>query len=447
MKICIFQGLEIYHYEMIGYLAEYFINNNIYFDIISFHNKISLEWKNYYNLLFKKNINCIQLLDFDHTKYNYIFLTSDDDPNYKINHYIFNDICFEKIICIDHHYLIRNFNVFNRISVRFFNNRPEDKWILPCYNGISKQDKQKIINNENKIIVTYIGSLYPKSVNIFKNIFINFDDIEFNIISRHYNNELDNIDNIKIFKMCPTDLMINIVCKSNYIFCNENFQEYEKQKMSGVLPLSFSYGCQLIIPESWNKFYSFTSAIEYNKTTKILLNKNTNLDDIYNELYVLQNHKQDIISNILNIPKKYDLPIINFINDLGIKIPSILIDFKSNVNLEEYKKNFIEIHTQVELKEKNNFIYEYDNQDKLIHFTIDNISKPVIIYLDFYNYILNIHELFDVIKKLKRLFNDIIIIKNINKEDDIVTKIKKATKKIVWSNIYDNSLIIIPQII
>ena len=120
---------------------------------------------------------------------------------------------------------------------------------------------------------------------------------------------------------------------------NNNFsldlKEYEKQKMSGVLPLSFSYGCQLIIPESWNKFYSFTSAIEYNKTTKILLNKNTNLDDIYNELYVLQNHKQDIISNILNIPKKYDIPIINFINDLGFKIPLILIDFKSNINLEE----------------------------------------------------------------------------------------------------------------
>jgi hypothetical protein len=217
--------------------------------------------------------------------------------------------------------------------------------------------------------------------------------------------------------------------------------------MSGVLPLSFSYGCQLIIPESWNNFYSFTSAIEYNKTTKILLNKNTNLDDIYNELYILQNHKQDILSNILKIPKKYDLPIINFINDLGIKIPSILIDFKSNINLEEYKKNFIEIHTQVELKEKNNFIYEYDNQDKLIDFMIENISKPVIIYLDFNNYLSNIHELFDVIKKLIRLFNDIIIIKNINKEDDIVTKIKKATKKIVWSNIYDNSLIIIPQII
>jgi hypothetical protein len=59
----------------------------------------------------------------------------------------------------------------------------------------------------------------------------------------------------------------------------------------------------------------------------------------------------------------------------------------------------------------------------------------------------NINELFDLIKKLKRLLNDIIIIKNIIIEDDIVTKIKKATKKIVWSNIYDNSLIIIPQII
>ena len=187
--------------------------------------------------------------------------------------------------------------------------------------------------------------------------------------------------------------------------------------------------------------------LDFNKTTKILLNKNTNLDDIYNELYVLQNHKQDIISNILNIPKKYDIPIINFINDLGFKIPLILIDFKSNINLEEYKKNFIEIHTQVESIRKNNFIYEYDDQNKLINFMIYNISKPVIIYLDFNNYVSNINELFDVIKKLKRLLNDIIIIKNIIIEDDIVSKIKKAIKKIVWSNIHDNSLIIIPQII
>ena len=74
MKVCIFQGLEIYHYEMIGYLAEYFINNNIHFEIISNKNEISLEWKNYYNLLFNKNINWIQLLEFDHTKYNYILI-------------------------------------------------------------------------------------------------------------------------------------------------------------------------------------------------------------------------------------------------------------------------------------------------------------------------------------------------------------------------------------
>jgi len=445
MKVCIFQGLEIYHYEMIGYLAEYFINNDIFFEIIANKNNISIQWQNYYNSLFNRNLSWIFLLDFEYDSYDYIFLLSDDDPNYIGNYHIFKDICSKKIISIDHHYLIRNNDMYSRISVRFFNNRPENKWILPCYNGISKYNKQQILNSQNNIIVTCIGSMYPKSIIFLKKLLINFDDIEFNIITRKYTNELINVNNINIFEMCPTNLMFEIISKSNYIFCNETIIEYEKQKMSGVIPLSFSYGCQLILPESWNKFYSFTSVIEYNINTKIILNKNNNLDEIYNELYYLQNQKQIILSDILKLPKKYNLPIINFIKKKVINVPTILIDFNSCINLYDYKKDFIEIHTLNKIINKNNFIYEYESEENLVNFLCNNITNPVIIYLNFNNYISNINELFNLIKKTKRLLYDIIILRNINLDDNIVTQIKKIIKKIVWSEFYENSLIIMSQ--
>jgi hypothetical protein len=86
----------------------------------------------------------------------------------------------------------------------------------------------------------------------------------------------------------------------------------------------------------------------------------------------------------------------------------------------------------------------YEND--LVNFMINNVSKPVIICLDFNNYTSNIQKLFDLMKKIKRLFNDIIIVNNISKEDDIVYELKKATNKIVWSTIYNNNLIIMPQL-
>jgi len=169
------------------------------------------------------------------------------------------------------------------------------------------------------------------------------------------------------------------------------------------------------------------------------------LDEIYNELYYLQNQKQIILSDILKLPKKYNLPIINFIQKIRINVPSILVDFNSDINLYEYKKDFIEVHTLNKIIDKNNLIYEYELETNLVDFLINNITHPVIIYLNFNNYISNIQELFDLIKKTKRLLNDIIILQNINIDDNIVTQIKKKIKKIVWSEFYENSLIIMSQ--
>ncbi len=446
MKVSVFHGFLDIHYEMLGYLIEYLLNNNIEYSIYCPNSNISFEWIQFYNNIFKTKLNWKNMVDFNEKNYDYIILATDDDKYYIQNYHLFSKICNKKIICIDHHYYIRNASVYYRISTRFFKNKFDNKWILPCYNGIKRNYKKNIIENNNQINITCVGNTYPRSIYLLKKLFINFEQINFNIITRKYNKELDGYDNIKIHNKCPTDKMIEIIINSNYIYCSEYSTDYENLMMSAIIPISFSFGCQLIIPESWNKYYSFTSCIEYNENSKLEVSKCSDVDNVMDELYILLRQKQKVFSNVLFNNNSYSFPIINFISKYNLKVPNILIDINSDIDIIECKKYFIEIHTLKNHDHNGLYIYDYNDEKQMLNFLNTMISDDVIIFLNFTHYKNNIKKLIKIIQNSKRLYNDILVIQNLNKEDDIVYTLKKATKKIVWHEFFDNNLIIMPQL-
>ena len=104
MNIAIFQSFQC-HYEMIGCMIEYCIQTNIdftvYCNMMNFkHN----EWKLYYEENFNIKLNWKNIFEFNHEKYNYIVVTTDDDNFLCSNNIQYNllpkDIHSNKIITI-----------------------------------------------------------------------------------------------------------------------------------------------------------------------------------------------------------------------------------------------------------------------------------------------------------------------------------------------------------
>ena len=149
MRIAIYHGFTIIHYEMLGYLIEYFLKSKIEINIYADLSLINdLEWYEYYNKLFNIEMKWYKCNTFNPNNYDYIILLTDDDYSFKEEW-----INKEKLIIIDHSAYIRraNDNALARIGTRFFSNRPLCQWALPCYNGISKINKIKYLEKEDKI--------------------------------------------------------------------------------------------------------------------------------------------------------------------------------------------------------------------------------------------------------------------------------------------------------
>ena len=199
MRIAVYHGLDYIHYEMLGYILEYikYINTNykiknLKFNIYAKLINSGLDWLIYYNNNLNINISWIDPNLFNPNNYEYIILLTDDDMTFNNEWLIkYND----KIITINHFHKNRRILTKYNIGTRFFITNPNQEYILPSYMGISYNNKKKILL-QNKINVSCIGiQNRPPSTLFLKDLFTNFDEINFHIIARHisYNYNSNNI--------------------------------------------------------------------------------------------------------------------------------------------------------------------------------------------------------------------------------------------------------------
>ena len=300
MKIALYHGFPNFHFEMLGYLIEYFKLNNIFdkLDIYANINIFSYEWWSFYNKLFNINIKWYKPTKFKQELYTHIILITDDDiyfdnlyPNINI-----------KIICIEHQDFIKRNKIYKRLGTRFFPKRPECPWAIPSFNGININDKNKLLNDENIINVVLLGQTIPDKIDYLEKLFSNFNNINFYIIIRKliYNYDTKKYNNIIIYENCLTSIMLDLLKKSHYILCFDfnNNNHYVNSVCAGAVHLSFTFGCKLIIPQSWNINLKFKTAITYNNDSKILLNKNFNLQEIYSERNEIIEHRNKTLNDI-----------------------------------------------------------------------------------------------------------------------------------------------------
>jgi hypothetical protein len=447
MNIAIYHGFTDIHYEMLGYFIEYMKYSNINFNIYALStNKTGLEWYNFYCKKFNLLLEWKNPSLFNPYIYNFIILLTDDDLSFK-NEWLV-EFGKEKVICIDHHCTIRReYEMLYRIGTRFFYNRPYLDWIIPCYYGITKNNKEIILNQSSKIKVLCIGvQNTPLDINFLKDLFDNFNEIEFHIAARIIQNKFENFLNIFIYEMCETELLFEHVYTSQYILCINRIDNYHpaSNSISGAIPIAFSYGCQLILPELWQKYYNFKSIISYkdnyvqkNGTTKLILSKNINLNNIYNELNELVLNRNIILDKIFKYKNINDNNIwySSILNILNYSYPNIYISVSNNLDQDKIL-NLQKIFRKIYLINNDlPFINDY-----IINIDIDYINKiNTCIFIE----INNILENYDIVQKIltilsNRHFQDIILLNNIN------NFIEYYTRYNICYN-YDNKLIMIPQ--
>lgn len=272
MKIAVFHDYSDIHYEMLGYLIDYFLSTKIQVDYFAEASVFGIEWKSYYEDLFKINLTWNRTINFDPKSYDLVFLVTDNDPGYDIINKITNsNIDSENVICIDHHVSIRKKEAFYRIGTRFFQLRPNCPWALPTYRAISPNEKFHYVKQSDKIKVCCMGiQNVPPDVNFLQELFTNFDSIEFYVIARKIEtkNQLTS-PNIIILENCSTIDMMNLMKSIDYILCLENPNNLNPQKncISASIPMAFNYLTRLIIPNTWQQNYSFDSVVPYDDTT------------------------------------------------------------------------------------------------------------------------------------------------------------------------------------
>ena len=257
-KIGIFNSFP-FHYEMFGFILNYAKNNNFEVDIFT-NTQNDLGWLDFYNNNFS-NFNIIDFNNFNGNTNSYekLFVTTDDDPEFK------TEWRTDNVICINHYYKTRTPIFKHYLNVAQFKDSTLD-YINPCYNLNSFQNK--IQNNT----VNIIGGGYGLNFSIIKRLQSN-NKIKLNIFVRHTDkintdamNVLDN-NNFDIhFKVSiDTNQMINEINKSSYILINYNDNQdlNTGRSCSGSMQLALSTLCKPIIAKTANKYLQIENALEF----------------------------------------------------------------------------------------------------------------------------------------------------------------------------------------
>ena len=422
MIIAIYHCQDI-HFEMIGYLVEYCIKYNFVCHIYQRSQykdgrynipKSYMEW---YLEHFKDSIHLIHVIYsyyiLEEINYDAIFLATDDALEIPyIEQYK------SKIISINHFYTIRNDKVAIDIGTRFFSNRPEIPFAIPCFNIISEYDKRHITKNQTRVQVVFIGRFNIPSSKTFS-LFNNFSDIDFHIvrwkkIETAYFKFLKKTPNIYIHAIETNDDLVDILSKAHYCFLHPmTIMGYHFMMLSGVLHYALSCLVKCIIPLTWNIRLNFTSFLEYDDLILSMPGKQLNLtvqdyidsiEKINLERFNCIKHRNNVFDNaikqITNITAvcKNDSSYVSYLfSELYITLPKFLVTV-GNISESElllFKDDFNEIvciNDNVFLTHSLKFIcknishiniqYDSDIIRSLDTNIKNNDSKPILFFLD-----------------------------------------------------------------
>ena len=274
-KILLYNGFGV-HYEMFGSLLYLGDKYNIDIDIVNIiNNTDSDNWFKFYKKYYKFNLyNKLPIIS---NKYLFICLLTDDDMTFS------NELINKDVICINHYNQNRRNEIYYQIPISNFNN--DNKYIFPVFDIINYEKKSKIIKNIKPIIIL-IGESNNDILDNIPNIISNYTDFRIIYINRTINKVHSYIES---YSNLEANKMIHFLEQASYVLWLYDKQKslirshpnpIKNQVISGSFPLSFTMGCQLIIPSGTLSNLNLKSIIYYSDT-KLKLNLIPDLKKVF----------------------------------------------------------------------------------------------------------------------------------------------------------------------
>jgi hypothetical protein len=292
-KILLYNSFP-FHCEMFGFFLDYAKNKDFLIDIYCPID--NLNYFDFYKVVFDfKNIKMVN--KFNSNDYNFVLVLTDSDWEYK------KEWINDNTITIDHWYQIRNKNIKHHIQVSPFKSKLySENFIFPIYNiNEISIDKKRNVKTLDHINIAILGRAIPDNVDQLKHLKSN--KIIFHIINCWgVHDTLKNKKNIKVYDEPITTLsLINILINSQYVYITDkNHNHNNNYSTSASIALSFTTGCQLIIPEQMNKHLRLKSAILYNHDEDIDLEIEPDYDLVYKEKEYFINLRNEILDKFIN---------------------------------------------------------------------------------------------------------------------------------------------------
>ena len=278
-----------FHCEMFGFFFDYAKNKNFIVDV--FCPIDNLKYFELYKLFFSFNI----INTFNHLSYDLVVVLTDSDWSYK-KEWINN-----KTITIDHWYQIRNNDIKYHIPISPFRSSIyKENFIIPTYNinEITFETKSSVKPLDH-INIAILGRAIPDNIDDLK--YYKCNKINYHIINCWgIHNSLKNKENIIVYdKYVSTIELFNILVNCQYILItNKNDSHNKNYSTSASIALSFTTGCQLIIPEEMNTSLRLKSAILYKPNTDLFLEIQPNYDLVFKEKIYLINLRNKILDEV-----------------------------------------------------------------------------------------------------------------------------------------------------
>ena len=289
-KILLYNSFH-FHCELFGFFFDYSRNKNFIIDVYCPID--NLDYFRFYKLYFKFNI----VNSFDYNSYDLVFVLTDSDWAYK-KEWINN-----KTITLDHWYQLRNKNIQYHIPVSPFKSSVyKENFIIPTYfiEDIDL-DKKKLVKPLDCINIAILGRAIPENIDELK--YLKCNKITFHIINCWgVHNTLKNKENIKIYDTpISTIELFNILINCQYIYVTDkNNSHNQNYSTSASIALSFTTGCQLIIPEIMNTSLRLKSAILYKQQTDLFLEIEPDYDLVFSERKYLIELRNKILDELTN---------------------------------------------------------------------------------------------------------------------------------------------------
>jgi hypothetical protein len=243
--------------------------------------------------------------------YDFIIITTDDDRAFPLSN-------ANNILCIDHRCNVRRPSVdpFYHIATRPFTENLR-KWALPCYPIVQTvQDKIEYLkSNRDGVHIVVLGSMDYHSTRI--NRLTSQSKITLHFVSRQVGKDklalLRKNFHVRVHENIPTHTMMELLYTSQYMICDVHTNDDHTNgiSMSGSIPLAFSTLNTLIISDTNNAFFKFTSSKVFSLNTSETINVSESVDEatltnIYNErerlISMFHAHMNEIVHTPLRPP-------------------------------------------------------------------------------------------------------------------------------------------------